>query len=325
MVSNAQAGRGVRTARVATGAFGLALALGLSGCALTTPSIAEVERPHVEATLGASDLVTEGVLTVAMDTADAPQAMIDSEGVTTGYYADVARALAERMGLDVHFISTADIDGSLADHEADLYIGAKDADQDENIQLSDAILEDASSIFTLVEKGSSVSTSLDAAALSGEVIAVQSDSASQDALVRGGIDATLKRCANVNECFEALASGEATYVACDATAGAYLARAYPEATFVATVGDVTSYGIGSLDASSSLASELTSAVAALANEGVFEAIYRSWYGSLPPSLSGTRLHGLTVESPSSEDEQEEASEQGDSSDLTIKGDLNSIG
>jgi ABC-type amino acid transport substrate-binding protein len=325
MVCNAQVGWAPWLKKVAAGACACALALGLSGCALTTPSIAEVERPRVEAKLGAADLVNEGVLTVAMDTTDAPQAMTDADGLAAGYYADIARALAERMGLDLAIVSTANADGALADREADMYIGMKTADADDTIEVSDSIMENASSIFTIVEKGSSISTSLDAAALSGVVIAVQSGSAAQDALVRGGINATLKTCANVNECFEALAAGQASYVACDATAGAYLARAYPDATFVATIGDVTTYGVGVLEASTAVAEEAENALTALANEGVLDTIFRSWYGSLPMSLSSMRLQGLSDGNVTDEDAVEEPADQGESDQFTIEGDINSMG
>ncbi len=53
-------------------AFACAMAMSLSGCSLTTPTRAEVEPEPVKATLGADDLIEDGVLTVAMDMTDAP-------------------------------------------------------------------------------------------------------------------------------------------------------------------------------------------------------------------------------------------------------------
>ena len=61
-------------------AFACAMTMGLSGCSLTTPTRAEVEPEPVKATLGADDLIEDGVLTVAMDMTDAPQA-IDRKSV----------------------------------------------------------------------------------------------------------------------------------------------------------------------------------------------------------------------------------------------------
>ena len=85
----------------------------------------------------------------------------------------------------------------------------------------------------------------------------------------------------MNECFEALGSGEAEYVACDATAGAYLARAYPGTVFVATLSSLASYGLILPADGGNLASAVEDALAAIESDGTLDAIYRSWYGSLP--------------------------------------------
>ena len=71
---------------LAAGACACALTLGLSGCVFTTPPRAEVKRERVEPSLTSSDLVSEGYLTVAMDTTEAPQAMIETDGTPSGYY-----------------------------------------------------------------------------------------------------------------------------------------------------------------------------------------------------------------------------------------------
>lgn len=196
-----------KASRAALVAGAIALTFGLSGCALTAPTLAEVERERVEPVLGAADLVNEGHLTVAMNTADAPQAMTDSEGSPAGYYADVARALAEDMGLDLKVVSTANASGAISDGKADIYIGSRLADAGDTLDVTEAIVEDASSIFARAEGDSQAAPQLDAADLSGSVIAVQGDSASQDALMRGGVDASLKTYPNVNKCFEALDAG----------------------------------------------------------------------------------------------------------------------
>lgn len=305
------------------GACACALTLGLSGCVFTTPTRGEVERERVEPSLTSGDLVNEGFLTVAMDTAEAPQAMLDTDGTPTGYYADVARALAERLGLDLKVVSTADAPGVLSEGEADIYLGGTSTDDDEEIVIAGDLLEDGSSLFVRNEDGSLESPALDADSLSGAVIAVQGDSASQDALVRGGVTATLKTCSNVNECFEALSSGEADYVACDATAGAYLARAYPGTVFVATLSSLTSYGLVLPADASDLASAVEDAFTAIEGDGTLDAIYRSWYGSLPFGLADEQLAGLSVSTD--ETAEDETADSGEDGGLVIEGDLNSLG
>lgn len=332
----------VKSRRVALtmGACACALTLGLSGCVFTTPPRSEVVSERAESTLTADDLVSDGYLTVAMDMTDAPQAMTDADGGPSGYYADVARLLAERLGLDLKVVPTADAAGSIEEGEADLYIGSKAPEDDENISVSEPIVDDASSIFALAENGFGESPALDADSLAGATIAVQDNSAAQDALARGGVDTDLKTYENVNECFDALASGEVDYVACDATAGSYLSRAYPGSVFVATIGSVSSFGIALPSGDTNVSAAVEEVFGGLLEDGTLEAVHRAWYGSLPFDLSDTRLSGLADVSdgadapaaditgsgnvaPAADDAA--ASESGDFGELTIEGDLNAIG
>lgn len=322
--------RWARTARATLCASLLAGSIGLSGCALTTPTRAEVEPERAQATLTGEDLVREGVLTVAVDAEDAPQVMDGAEGGHTGYYIDIARAIAERQGLDIAVVSSTDTEDALSDGEADIYIGHS-VSEDEDLVVTSPILDNASAVFGRVE-GDGASLSADD--LSGSVVAVQSGSASQDSLAKAGVAAKLKECSNVNACFDALESGEADYVACDATAGAYLARAYPGVGFVSCVSDATSFGIVLPEDASDVASQVGATFDELLEEGVIEALHRQWYGSLPLSLADTLLAGVSFNG--ADDEGESGAEgtgsstssssqgAGTSSDLSISGDLNTL-
>lgn len=311
-------------------AFLLAGSIGLSGCALTTPTRAEVEPERAQATLTGEDLVREGVLTVAVDAEDAPQVMDGAEGGHTGYYIDIARAIAERQGLDIAVVASTDAEGALSDGEADIYIGESVSD-DEDLIVTSPILENASAVFG---RADGEGASLSADDLSGSVVAVQSGSASQDALAKAGVAAELKTYSNVNACFDALESGEADYVACDATAGAYLARAYPGVGFVSCVSDATSFGLVLPEDAADVASQVRATFDELLEEGVIEALHRQWYGSLPFSLSNTLLSGVSLNGADDEDESgaegtgSSASSSsrgtGTSSDLSISGDLNAL-
>lgn len=302
-------------------AFACAMAMGLSGCSLTTPTRAEVEPEPVKATLGADDLIEGGVLTVAMDMTDAPQAMTDQEGKPSGYYADIARLLAERMGLDLRVVSSADATGSLSKGKADLYIGARTGEDD--VVESGVLVQNASSIFAKSADGSREVPTVSATALQGAVVAVQSDSAAQDAMDSAGIDTTLKTKSNVNECFEALADGEVDYVACDSTAGAYLARAYPGTVFVGTIAPMVSYDAIAASGTD-LADQAMGILEDTLSDGTLEAIFRLWYGDLPFSLDDLALDGVTFEQEAPESEETPASE-GESGELAQSDSLNSLG
>lgn len=319
--------------KVAMGACACALAVGLTGCALTTPSLAEVEHEVVEPTLSGTDLVEDGYLTVAMDTTDAPQALTDTDGNPSGYYGDLARAFAERTGLKLKVVSSASPEASVGNGEADIFIGAKSSDASDGMTVFGSVVENGSAVYAKTADGSNEVPTVSATTLSGTTIAVQDASASQDALNRASIDATHKVFENVNQCFEALDAGEVQYVACDATAGSYLARAYKGVVFVGTVSAISSYGIAA-PADSAVASEISSIYEEMLDDGTIDAIHKIWYGGMSLSLSDTLLSGVTLTSGTSDsaDDSSDESSTGDGTSTdgeddgqTIGESINSIG
>lgn len=313
-------------ARAAVGACALLLAAALGGCALTTPPRSEVQQERVEPAVSDSALLTAGTLTVALNTADAPQAMSGSDGTLTGYYVDVARALAQRMGLKVAFVSSGSPSKALGDKKADIFMGGTTRDADATIAVTGSLAEDASALFTRTDDGRAPSVSVDQ--LNGMTVAVQDASASQDALNRAGITAAQKTFANVNECFDALASGEVQYVACDAAAGAYLARAYTGATFVGVISSVSAAGIAG-PASGELAEAIQAAYDGMNQDGTLDALHAAWYGSLPVGLSNEVLSGVTISSADADDQSQAGSATADGdhavvTDTPITDDINSL-
>lgn len=309
--------------KVVMGVCACALAVGLSGCALTTPSLAEVQTEAVEPTLTGADLVEEGYLTVAMDTSDAPQALTDASGKPSGYYGDLARAFAQRSGLKLKVVSASSASASVGEGKADVFIGAKSSDSADGMTVFGSVVENGSAIYAKTADGSKEVPTVSATTLSGTTIAVQDASASQDALNRAGIGATQETYENVNQCFEALNAGEVQYVACDATAGSYLARAYQGVVFVGTISTISSYGIA-VSADSAVATEITSVYEDMLNDGTLDAIHTIWYGGMPLSLSNSTLSGVTLSSATNE-----STDSADTTDTTgeqtIGESINSIG
>lgn len=283
--------------RVAAGACALLLAAALGGCSLFTPSRAEVEPDTVRAKVSAPSIIEDGVLTVGMVTSDAPQAMSGSDSRLIGYNVDVACALAHKLGLDVKVVNASDPASALKDGEADIFVGASVDDAPDGIELAGTVFSDASALFA---KGGADGLSADS--LAGATVGVQDASAAQDALASANIGATTETFPNVNKCFEALASGKVQYVACDATAGAYLARAYDDISFAGAIGTASSFGVAVPDGSGELATAVTAALDAMGSDGTLEAIHRTWYGDLPADLSGALLSGVTIQEERSDDD-----------------------
>ena len=303
-------------ARLATGAGALAVVLGLSGCSgnpvstFTTPTLSEIERQTVESTVSDDALITPGTLTVALDTNDAPQAIKDSDGKLTGYVVDTARAIACRMGLKVAFVDAASPDSALNGKKADIYIGDVSRVGSGVSSLGDC-LYDAPSVFGKAGDGKGEEVSLDK--LNSSTLGVQSASASQESLTKSGITGTQKTYSNINECFQALDSGEVDYVVCDSTAGGYLARLDDKVTYLGALQTPTTLGVASLDSNATLAKAVSEALDNITADGTLDAVHSVWYGTMPYDLTTKTVSGTTVEKPDTTSSSEVASTTGDSS------------
>lgn len=284
--------------RITVALAALLAALCICGCSLMTPTRAEVEQRPQTPLVDASALIQEGTLTVALDTTgDAPQGMVDQDGRTTGYYADVARALADNLGLHIAFVDAPSASSSVGEGVADIFIGASGSEATDEISVFGSCLENAPALFAV--EGSMPTPAL--TALAGKTVAVQDGSAAQDALNKAGSSAEQVVCRDVNECFETLAAGRADCVACDATAGAYLARTYDNIAFAGTLDATTVTGVATLSSNSELAQQVGAAFDSISADGTLAAVHASWYGSLPLSLSDTLLSGVTIKSNEQED------------------------
>ena len=254
----------MHAARLGAGTAAVIAVLGLSGCAFnplstfTTPTIDQIERETVVPTVSDDALVTPGTLTVALDTSDAPQAMQDADGNLTGYAVDAARALACRMGLKVAFVDASSADSVLSDKKADIFIGdIKSAGGD--ISSLGTCLYDAAAVFGKTSAGESPSVSTDT--LNTATLGVQMSSASQEALAKQSITASQKTYSNINECFEALESGEVDYVICDSTAGGYLARLMSQISYVGALETPSTLGVAGRSSNDGLCRPVSDALA----------------------------------------------------------------
>lgn len=298
-----------RMLRVVTYACAGVMALGLGGCSLFTPTLdeaatsARTPRQAIDDSL----LVQAGTLTVALDTTDAPQAMEATDGTLQGYAIDVAQALAERLGLKLAVVS-AGAPGTVLDAgEADIYLGAKtDADSDD-YSVVGSYLQNATAVFG----GADAPASVSASDLEQAVLGVQEGSASREAIDRLFPNAQVQTFNNVNECVDALAAGDVDYIACDATAGAYLMRAHGNCTFCGVISEVTDWGVAVASGALDLADAVEAELAEMAGDGVLGALHTMWYGALPSSLEDMAVQGVDVNASEDDllsDEDEDATD-----------------
>ncbi len=297
----------------AAAVLALSCVLGLGGCSMFGLDFSDGSESAVQTTsVDSSALIETGTLTVAIDTAEAPLGMKASDGSVTGYEADVARAIAQRFGLSVTFVDSANAETALTSGSADIYVGAQSSDSSK-IQIVGNVMQNASAIFT---KSSNVA-SVSASTLASGIIGVQASSASQDALSKAGINAEQQSYTNVNECLAALENGEVQYVACDLVAGAYLARAYSDISFAGIIGSVTSEGVAVRSTNSELSSKLQSVLSSMSADGTLEAIHTMWFGDAPFSLDGAIISGVSLAQTTS-------TEESTSADATTTEDTSSL-
>lgn len=288
----------MHAARLGAGTAAVIAVLGLSGCAFnplstfTTPTIDQIERETVTPTVSDDALVTPGTLTVALDTSDAPQAMQDADGNLTGYAVDAARALACRMGLKVAFVDASSADSALSDKKADIFIGDVGS-TDGDISSLGTCLYDAPAVFGKSSDGESPSVSTDT--LNTATLGVQTSSASQEALAKQSITANQKTFSNINECFEALESGEVDYVICDSTAGGYLARLMSQISYVGALETPSTLGVAGLAANDELCRAVSDALDGITVDGTLEAVHSVWYGTIPYDLTTKTVSGADVQ------------------------------
>ena len=314
----------MHAARLGAGTAAIIAVLGLSGCAFnplstfTTPAIDQIERETVTPTVPDDALVTPGTLTVALDTSDAPQAMQGGDGNLTGYAVDVARALASRMGLKVAFVDASSADSVLGDKKADIFIGDINSTNGDVSTLG-TCLYDAAAVFGKTSDGKSLNVTTET--LNAATLGVQTSSASQEALAKQSVTANQKTFSNINECFEALESGEVDYVICDSTAGGYLARLMSQISYVGALETPSTLGVAGLAANDELCRAVSDALDGITADGTLEAVHSIWYGTMPYDLTTKTVSGANVQSGDSESSETKSS--GDESSDSSSDDLSS--
>ena len=301
----------MHAARLGAGTAAVIAVLGLSGCAFnplstfTTPTIDQIEYETVTPTVSDDALVTPGTLTVALDTSDAPQAMQGADGEFTGYAVDAARALASRMGLKVAFVDASSAGSALGDKKADIFIGEINS-TDGDVSSLGTCLYDAASVFGRTSDGGSLNVSTDT--LNTSTLGVQMSSASQEALAKQSITANQKTYPNINECFEALESGEVDYVICDSTAGGYLARLMSEISYVGALEAPSTLGVAGLSSNDELCRAVSDALDGITVDGTLEAVHCVWYGTMPYDLTTKTVSGVNLQSSGSASSGSESSD-----------------
>lgn len=277
------------TAALATGM------LALGGCS-SYPSVGQaVAQATPQAAVDGSSLLSEGVLTVGVNSANAPYAWQPDASVSdiTGSDVDVAIALADEMGLTVRFVNVGENGFSQAGSSCDVVMGVGSSQvAGTSVNVVANYAETAPAVFGLNPSGV---VSLDT--LAAARVGVQADSASAKTLATKLPALSTQQFSTLNDAFDALSSGAVDYVVCDSYLGGYLATSYDGVGFAGALDAPTARGIAVSATNSALQSAVSQAFDAIAGDGILDVIRTSWVGDLPSAVTDKQVTGSAPAAP----------------------------
>lgn len=287
----------------ATTAFATVIAL--AGCSnpidtvlslVETPSVEQAKSSKLSSSSSQIDsaaLVEAGTLTVGLSSSSsAPMCITSETGGYKGYDIDVASALASELGLQVKFVQVSNLSASVGS-ACDVVMNISSSNAS-GLTVSGSYAEDATAFFTKGTANEDGSASVSASDISGKVVGVQSNSTSQQYLLRSDLNATQSTFSNLNEAFQALNDGSVDYVLCDALAGSYLAEIYSDINLVGTLDVPSTIGIATSSSNTALQTAVQEAVSKLNSNGVIEVIRDKWINGMQTLTSSSQITDVTI-------------------------------
>lgn len=268
------------------GAIALMGMAGLStGCANYPSTQDALSSVSKSSQLPAGSTMTDGVLTVGVNTSNAPYCWPTSDGERLqGVDVDVALALGTQLGCEVRFVNVGATYNGAAGGTCDIAMGVTTATLPASEVLVGNYAESAPAVFARDFSGS-----LSDADLEGAVVGVQADSSSARAAQQVAPGAQLSDFSTLNDAFSALEDGSVSYVACDSFMGGYLAVGYDDIALAAAFALAEARGVAIAATNTQLATAVTSAFDALTSSGELNAIRKRWVGDLATISSSNQL------------------------------------
>ncbi len=225
--------------------FALCLVIPGFGTAVTAASAGEIQgRLIQESTI--EQVLKRGVLRVGMSTFK-PWAMKDKTGELIGFEIDVARRLAEDMGVKVHFVPTkwSGIIPALLTGKFDVIIGGMGILPQRNLKVNFTIPYDVSGMSMVAHKELAEGfTSIDDFNRPDVVISVRLAATPVAATKKYMPKAQVRQFDDESQAFQELLNGKAHAVVASAPTPAYMALKYPDKLFVPLKETFTTEPIG---------------------------------------------------------------------------------
>lgn len=267
--------------------FALILALAMTvsifaGCGSSDSSsnVAETNSKYSIKTMN------DGKLTIGMEIEYPPFEEYAEDGVTpTGYDIDLAKAIGDKLGLEVEFINTA-LDGILkgigVNYDCVISAITITEERKESVLFTDAYIDNYQAVVVPANSDLQITSLND---LDGKTVALQKKSSS-DALIedmtgKGTISCTKVAQERVATCFTQLANGEVDVALIDSTVADGFVADAPDKFKIAYL-DKTApeqFGIAVGKQDTELQKALNEILDELEAEGFLADNYKKWFGS----------------------------------------------
>lgn len=272
----------------------------LAMCGLCACDIQTNKEVNAELTpkIDASATISEGVLTVGINTSNSPYGGTNSSNQTVGIDVDVAAAIAQELGLKMQIVDVGSSGRfALINKQVDVALGLTKSGTSDAISYSDAYITDGPSLFCLsTNKPVSIEDVATQVNAGTAKILVQADTTAatkvQDLL---GVDKVVAQ-PTMQSAFDALSNGEEKYLVADAVIGDYFARNYSDVIRMGYLGAdcVTPLYAVTLSQNSTLSNAVNSAVTTINGNGIMRVILAKWLGEdgetlLPGNTETTSL------------------------------------
>lgn len=232
------------------------------------------------------DTMNDGKLTIGMEIEYPPFEEYAEDGVTpTGYDIDLAKAIGDKLGLEVEFINTS-LDGILkgigVNYDCVISAITITEERKETVLFTDAYIDNYQAVVVPADSDLKITSLND---LDGKTVALQKKSSS-DALIedmtgKGTISCTKVAQERVATCFTQLSNGEVDVALIDSTVADGFVADSPDKFKIAYL-DKTSpeqFGIAVGKEDTKMQEALNEILAELKSEGFLEENYTKWFGS----------------------------------------------
>ncbi len=259
-----------------------------SSTAAPSATVAPTESPAMAGTVDVSavKLMQPGALTIGVEIGYPPFEDFAEDGTTpVGYDIDFAKALGEKLGLEINFINTAwdgIFQGIGVNYDCVISAVTITEERQETMLFSDPYINNYQAVVVKSDYKGEINSFLD---LDGLAIAVQKETTSDilmsDYVATGSIKCTISANEKVTTCFTQLTNGEVDAVVVDSTvADGYLAsepdkyiKAYQDES------EPEQFGVAMGKDNTELQTAINEAIAQLTEEGFFEKNIEYWFGA----------------------------------------------